>query len=366
MNTTRFALVAAAATFFVFPARADDEPAVSPPDAPAPPAPDAPPTEAPLPAPPVDAPQPPPTAAPPPLAPPPPPAPPDASAPKPPPAPYSVPWNLRPIVAPTVVRLEQGLATYEDAASRRGLTSVTVLTASYKIPGTGEKLAGLAPLVRLAFVADDPTPGARGGNAFVNPLFGAAYAMKLGSGFKLNGFFAVTLPVGGGGGANPDPGSANARTKGLNARAQMDNALFAVNDLTVIPGIGAAWVGNGLTVQVEATVLHLMRVRGEAVQPEASKTNFTSGLHVGYFVIPELSIGSEFRYQQWLNPPIAFEPSGDARKNNVTVAIGPRVHLKAGPATLRPGVSYARGLDKPLAAAAPNYHIVTLDVPVFF
>ena len=147
----------------------------------------------------------------------------------------------------------------------------------------------------------------------------------------------------------------------------MDNALFAVNDLTVIPGVGAAWVAHGLTVQVEATVLHLMRVRGEAVQPEASKTNFTSGLHVGYYIVPELSVGAELRYQRWLNPPIAFEKDPTERTlDNLTAAIGPRVHVKAGPLTLRPGIAYARGLDKPLAAATPNYHLVTFDVPAFF
>ena len=36
---------------------------------------------------------------------------------------------------------------------------------------------------------------------------------------------------------------------------------------------------------------------------------------------------------------------------------------------LSEGVLYwreGRGLDKPLAAATPNYHIVQIDVPVFF
>ena len=71
----------------------------------------------------------------------------------------------------------------------------------------------------------------------------------------------------------------------------MDNALFAVNDCTVIPGASVAYVAHRVTVQAEATLLQLTRVRGDKVQAEASKTNCTSGLHVGYFVDKMVSLG---------------------------------------------------------------------------
>lgn len=287
------------------------------------------------------------------------------------PAPYSVPWQLRPIVAPTVIRVESSLAFYEDASSGRGATSATILTAAYRIPGTGPLSAGLAPLVRLALVADAPPssnlPKSAGGAAFVNPLLGLAYAVKLEHGLRLNTFFGVTLPIGGGGGDSPSPGAANARAKGLNARAQLDNALFAVNDLTLVPGLGIAYVKSGLTVQLEATLLHLMRVRGSAVQAESSKTNLTLGLHVGYFLADYLSVGAELRYQRWLNAPFAVERDASERpRDNLTLAIGPRFHIPLGAVKFRPGLSYQRGLDKPLAASTPNYHIVQLDLPLFF
>ena len=286
------------------------------------------------------------------------------------PAPYSMPWQLRPIVAPTVVRAETSVALYEDAAGRGGSTVASLLTASYRIPGTGPATAGLAPVVRVAFVTDDPAPGnaARGGATFVNPLVGVGYAIKLDGGFRLNAFLGATIPVGGGGGDSPDPGSLNSRVKGVNARAQLDNALFAVNDFTVIPGFGVAYVGGGLTVQAEVTLLQLMRVRGDAVQKEASKTNMTTGLHVGYFVLPQLSIGTELRYQRWLNAPLAVDRDPtDATRDTLSVAAGPRAHIKLGElGWLRPGIAYQRGLDKPLAASTPNYHIVQLDLPFFF
>jgi hypothetical protein len=204
--------------------------------------------------------------------------------------------------------------------------------------------------------------------AIVNPLVGAAYAIKLDGGFRLNAFLGATIPVGGGGGDSPDAGAANSRVKGLNARAQMDNALFAVNDFTVVPGLGAAWIGGGLTVQAEVTLLQLMRIRGDAVQKESMKTNSTAGLHVGYFVIPELSLGAELRYQRWLNAPIAVDnDKTDATRDSVSIAVGPRAHFKLGDVGwLRPGIAYQRGFDKPLAASTPNYHIVQLDLPFFF
>jgi hypothetical protein len=280
-----------------------------------------------------------------------------------------VPWQLRPIVAPTVVRAETSVALYEDRAGRGGTTTASILTGSYRIPGTGPASAGLAPVVRIAFVTDDPAPGnnTRGGATIVNPLVGAGYAIKLDGGFRLNAFLGLTIPVGGGGGDAPSAGSLNARQKGLNARAQLENALFSVNDFTIIPGLGAAYVKDGLTVQVEVTLLHLMRVRGEAAQAEGSKTNMTTGLHVGYFVLPQLSFGGELRYQRWVDAPLVVERDPtEATRDNLTMAFGPRAHIAMGALRLRPGISYQRGLDKPLAASTPNYHIVQFDLPLFF
>ena len=294
---------------------------------------------------------------------------PDAPTSPPKPPPYSVPWQLRPIVAPTVLRSDTSVALYEDVGGQRGSTVVSVFTASYRIPGTGPPSAGLAPVVRVAVVGDDPAPGnsARGAVTIVNPLVGAAYAIKLDGGFRLNAFLGATVPIGAGGGNSPSPGAANSRIKGVNARAQLDNALFAVNDFTLIPGFGAAYVGGGLTVQVEITVLQLMRVRGGAAQREASKTNMTTGLHVGYFFLPQLSVGGELRYQRWLNAPFAVEKdTTDATRDTLSVAVGPRAHIKLGSLWLRPGIAYQRGLDKPLAASTPNYHIVHVDLPLFF
>ncbi|HEX4446720.1 MAG TPA: hypothetical protein VH044_08295 [Polyangiaceae bacterium] len=292
------------------------------------------------------------------------------AAPVPPPAPYSLPWQLRPAAATTGVRSDTSFARYEDAKSNGGFTTVSLLSASYKIPGTGEKWAGFAPLVRLAIVDDSPpsTVATGGGFAFVNPAVGGTYALDLGSDTRLAFFLGVTIPVGMGGGDKPDKGVADARSAGQFARSQMDDSLFAVNDLAVFPGLDFAWVHAGLTLQAEATLFQLWRVRGEKAQPEATKTNFTSGVHVGYFVVPFLSFGLDVRYQRWFNAPIAIDKDTTGTKiDNWTAAIGPRLHIPLGGSVkIHPGISYSRGLDKPMAAATPNYDIFQLDIPVTF
>lgn len=273
---------------------------------------------------------------------------------------------MRPVLSLTVLRSDTSLASYENGLAQHGLTVATMLTAAYRIPSTGGPGTGLAPLVRLALVTDSPLPNARGGTALVNPLLGVGYAVKTDFGMRFNAFFGATVPVGAGGGNSPDAGTVAARQRGLNARAQLDNALFAVNDFTVIPGLSAAYVAHDFTAQAEITLLHLMRVRGERAQPEASKTNLTMGLHLGYFLIPELSIGSELRYQRWLNAPFAVEKDPtDVTRDNLTGVLGPRAHFKVGDVWLRPGISYGRGLDKPLSAPG-DYHFVQFDLPAIF
>lgn len=286
------------------------------------------------------------------------------------PPPYSLPWQLRPVVAATVLRSDSSFASYESATSRPGTTSVTMLLASYKIPGTGGVGSGLAPVLRLGMVNDSPPAGA-GGLIVINPLVGASYALKLPSNFRLALSFAASIPIGGGGGDAPDGGSANSRGKGVFARASMDNAMFASNDFTLIPGIDFAYVGHNLTVQAEVTLLELLRVRGEKSQADTAKTNLTSGIHVGYFFTDMVSFGVDLRYQRWLVAPGAIEKlraaNDDAGMDNASFALGPRVHIKAGASTwVRPGLSYGRGIDRPTNAAGANYQIVQLDVPVQF
>ena len=278
-----------------------------------------------------------------------------APPPKPTPPPYSLPWQLRPAAAVNVLRADTS-SGLRSVSGNGGTTLVTLLLASYKVT------PDLAVTVRGGVVDDSP-PLKDSTAAFLNPALGATYVVKLGSGFRLAPFLGVALPFGSGGGNAPDPAVRTALGAGALTRSSMDNALFAVNYLTPFPGLDLAWVGHYFTVQAEATVFELLRARGDLVDRDAARTNFTSGLHVGYFVIPQLSLGGELRYQRWLkNSGIS---DGDARRDTATAAIGVRAHFKLSDTMwLRPGAAFVQPLDAPMTDQ--SYHVAQLDVPFSF
>lgn len=291
---------------------------------------------------------------------------PPAGPPAPPSPPYSLPWQLRPLTVANVVRSDTSVAFYKDAMGNTGSTEATMLLASYKV--TPE----IAPILRLGWVKNDAPAMGKDGTSFVNPIVGVAYSHKLDS-FRLAGFLATTIPIGQGAGQTPDAAAAGADTAGINARAAMDNAMFAVNYMTAIAGVGFGYIAKGLTVQAEATVFQLFRVHGNdltASAPDAARTNSTAGVHVGYFVIPQLSFGGEIRYQRWLSSPNRLVMGAkaafvDANLDNVSFGVGPRAHFKVGQGMwLRPGISYTQGLDKPLSDS--KYRVVQIDVPFIF
>jgi hypothetical protein len=288
---------------------------------------------------------------------------PPAEAAPPPPPPYSLPFALRPVAVANVVRSDTALGLFTDPVSdESGSTIVSMLLASYKV--TDE----LAPMVRLGIVSNSPPdtamdPGS--GFGFLNPVIGATYSLKLGKEFRLAPFLGIALPLGSEGGNGPDPAVAVARGDGIWTRSAMDNAMFAVNDLVIFPGVGFAYIANGFTAQVEATLLQLTQVRGdETAQPDDSRTNFTAGVHVGYFFVPMFSVGAELRHQRWLSTPTAVE-ANDKLRETTTFAIGPRFHFKLNDKMwLRPALSFAVPLDDPMADR--EYKVFQLDIPFVY
>jgi hypothetical protein len=281
------------------------------------------------------------------------------------PPPYSLPFQLRPVAAGNVVRSDTAVAFFKDPATEEaGSTVVTTLLASYKV--TDE----IAPLVRVGLVSNSPpsvdpaTPASDSSTGFLNPVVGATYALKLGPALRLAPFLGVALPLGSGGGNSPEPAAVAARTVGVWARSAMDNAMFAVNDLVIFPGVGLAYLKDGFTAQGEVTVLQLMRVRGEDAQTDAARTNLTAGVHFGYFVLPALSLGLEVRHQRWLSTPDAVA-ANDALRATSTAALGPRFHVKLGESGwVRPGIAVVLPLDDVMEPR--DYRIVQVDVPVAF
>jgi hypothetical protein len=303
--------------------------------------------------------------------------PPEPAAAKPKPPPYSLPWQLRPAVVGNVVRSDTAFAFYKDAAGKEsGYSVASMLLFSYKLS------ENFAPLIRLGVAGNAPPLNVKASGVdidraqnFLNPVIGATYAMKPAKPLRLAFFLGVTLPIGGGGGDNPDVSNAQANAPyGIRARSAMDNAMFSVNDFTIFPGVDLAYVASGFTIQVEATLLQLMRVKGDAgpkpKNPDKSKTNLTMGLHVGYFIIPQLSIGAEIRHQRFLSTPQGVKDDNAAAaplgvRDQTTWAIGPRGHFKLGESVwFRPGVAFSMPIDDPMSKF--KYKVVQLDLPVAF
>ena len=281
---------------------------------------------------------------------------------KPKPPPYSLPWQLRPVAPANVVRLDSSYGFYRNPVTdKNGSALVSTLLGSYKI------LPDLALIGRVGLVHNSAPEGPAPASAtsVMNPVVAGLYGIKLSPSLKLGLFLGVTVPVGSGGGTSPDANKAAANGVGIFTRSAFDNAMFAVNYLTVFPGVDFAYVGHGLTVQVEATLFKLTKVRGPD-SADGTNTNFTTGLHVGYFLIPQLSIGAELRHQRWLSTPnaVAADPT-KASRDTTTFAIGPRLHFKLSEKVwFRPGVSLTLPIDDPMKKA--EYKVVQLDLPLAF
>jgi len=279
-----------------------------------------------------------------------------------PPAPYSLPWQLRPAAAVSVVRWDTSSAHSTPTANAEADTLASTLLVARKVTPT------LAPLLRLGVIHNAPASGSSG-TSFANPVVGAIWAPKLealGPDLRFSTFLGVALPLGMGGGDAPDAAESGAMKAAITTRAALDNAMFAANYLTVFPGADLAYVKGGFTAQVEVTVLELIRARGSKVEKDEARTNLTSGLHLGYFVVPELSFGAELRYQRWLSTPFAVgADTTGATRDNLSAALGARFHIPvADKVFLRPGIAYVRGIDDPMDAQ--GYQIIQLDVPLVF
>ncbi len=187
------------------------------------------------------------------------------------------------------------------------------------------------------------------------------------------------MPIGQGGGDNPDTGEAAAVAAGNLARGRYDGStMFSPNDVAPFVGGDLAWVAHGLTLQAEVTVFALFRVRGDGTNPatgkpwdpDEAKASIDLAFHAGYFIILELSVQLEVRDQTFLSTPAAVS-AGNISRSWVTLGGGVRGHFKIGPKDwFRPGLAYFQPLNdaiyKPTLHTASSYHIVVLDLPFSF
>lgn len=280
--------------------------------------------------------------------------------------PYSLPWQLRPVITDSMVRIDTAAAVFNDGQGNIDIAAPTVFAAHYRLT------SHWAPTIRLGVVGNNAPGAALDGTAFANPVLGVTYARTLGI-YRLALFGAATIPIGTGGLRAAETNAAS-----LAARPA-DAAMFAVNYMAETAGVDLAYVGHGFTAQAEMTLLQFIRVRGadSGGATDAFRTQAAVGLHLGYFIGSHFSLSSDLHSQRWLSHPTTLSANtgaritfSDAGMDTTTVAVGPRVHFKLGKhGWVRPGISFvrgldARGLDAPLITAQTTAFL--LDVPVTF
>lgn len=269
--------------------------------------------------------------------------------------PMVAPFGLRGLGVGTSVRIDQTFAPY-TVADKGYFESVHFVSASLKVSDTFA-LSLRTGVDRYGASGESTTSG------FLNTALGVHGATKLGRWFRFAASSGVVLPTANGGGNTPDASVAAAHRAGTLVRAFMAGSMFAANDLNVPFGVDFGFVAHGFTAQVETNVSAGFRVRGELVQADSTKVNTTSGVLVGYYVVPEVSVGAELWYQRYLTTPAAVEKD-PSQRDNLSVAGGVRATVKGVGATFRPGVSYGVGLRGQVSDK--HVHMLQIDLPVSF
>ncbi len=272
-------------------------------------------------------------------------------------APYTLPFQLRGMIPKPGVRLDSTFAPYQLNGTR-GFETVVFWSAQLPI------VDSLSVVGRWGL--DDNQSDQPGYNrtGILNPTLGVLLGLPLRSDFRFAASAAAGFPIATGGGNDPRVADLTLQREGMLARSAMDNTSFAVNDVGVPAGVSFAYVGYGMTVQLDTTIIPSFRVKGERAQADRTKVNSTYGLFFGYRLVPELSVGAELRYQRYLSTPATVAKDPTAR-DNLTLAGGPRIHVRlTDTAWMRPGLSYGHGLRGPVERQA--FHMVQLDIPFTF
>jgi hypothetical protein len=285
-------------------------------------------------------------------------APADSAEPKPTPAqkraPYSLPWGLRPAIAPNLLRLDTVVAPADD-----GTTVASILTGGGK-PFAAVPDLGFYGRGAIAYLASDDAQT----SAVSNPLLGVLYTPEVAPGLRVAGFGGTTIPIGQGGGDDPDLSARAALAAASRARCGLDGVLFASNYAAVVGGLDVAYLTHGFSLQAETTIVGAFRARGETVEEDAARAAFTGGLHVGYLLLGLVNLSVEARAQVWLSDAAPVRKDETAREQ-LSLGGGARFNVELSDTVLaRPGLAYSAGLDAPMSEN--GVHVIQVDLPVTF
>jgi hypothetical protein len=270
---------------------------------------------------------------------------------------YVLPFQLRSVSPRTGVRIDTIVAPYRYEGMS-ALETVVFFSGQLRL------LKYFSLQARWGFDDNRVGNGDRNRSGFVNPSLGATLAFPVGHLFRFAASTSVGLPLATGGGDGTDVDGVFLQRQGALARSSMDNNAFAANDLGFPTGLSLAFVHRGITAQMDGTIIASGRVKGTGTAGDGAKVNSTFGLFLGYFLIPELSVGMELRYQYYLLPPSIVDLDPSAR-DNLTAGAGARIEIELSDSTrVRPGVCLSTGLSG--YVEQQSFRMVQFDIPITF
>lgn len=265
----------------------------------------------------------------------------------------SLPWQLHTMTTSNVAQADSAVAVFRDPHGNIDIAETTALSATYQLDDHW------APMIRLGFVGNNAPGAALDGTSIGNPILGARYMFEP----RLAVFATAAIPIGSGGGNDPDVNAATSNAASITARPS-DEAMFEVNYATATVGADVAYAKRGFTAQAEATLSQSVRVRGEDMAVDAGRTRASLGAYAGMFLGSHMSLGADIEVRRWLSNPTMLDAQ------TLTAAIGIRGHFHIGTASVHPGLSYTRGFDG-LSLHGPTdftkqTNAVGITIPVVF
>lgn len=264
------------------------------------------------------------------------------------PAPYDWPFRARSAEISSFVRTDVAMATSHQGREGRHEYAMTQL-ASVGIAVTD----WLAPYVRGGWAFQHDRFDVEGA-IFANLELGAAAFTPISREVRLGGHFAVFVPTGSGRGPSAPSFELAAQQEGARARLGTDSSLFLTHHGGISASIAIAYVHAGLVAQMEIGLEGLWRIEG----PEDGALAPAGAIHLGYFVLPELSLALELTHHQWAGGRAYLGTPASI----TSVLLGARAHVAIDRVTLRPGASYSHALGGQLAEI--HHHVLQLDLVI--
>src|SRR6185436_13111069 len=218
-------------------------------------------------------------------------------------------WGDEPAAAkPIGMSLSLG-TTFQKLSHEPQDTVLSVLTASYDLTDRWGAFA------RLGLVDNDPATG-EAGRGMSNPALGFTYGRPLSDRYRLGLTLGVVLPLGSGGGDDPDPAVLNA----MLTATDWGGPMYGPDHLTPYVGASLTRSAGPLTLRARSTLYDANRVKGKKADPIGPTVIFTSSdLLADYSLSDRMSVFTQLAQTYYHNTPPFVAADATARADHYLV-----------------------------------------------